>query len=303
MVTKVEDSVSSRTDPGSRYIAPLYPIYKKKASDGTVREITPKVSFESFRDSFPDIITGVAGRGTHLETKVEGIPVRPTKEEIELEYSYDYYYRPVPAGCVFGTGEGDATLGVRADDYNNNQHVILTAAHIFKAPVYGWSEEVHQPYWNYDDDQFKIGVTDSDRRVNKNNFDAVVVQELTANTTRKFAANSEDTLQDDYPVRGIISNSEIDDNAGNQNFELTKQGVVTGRTSGFISGWDGSIVSYRASSKPGDSGSPIFHEYENQAQDYTYSLIAGIHKGRSGGSATGTSIENIEERFNVNVGL
>ncbi|WP_139198520.1 hypothetical protein [Haloferax larsenii] len=300
VATQLESSVSSRSDPGSRYIAPTYPVYKKETKEGDVEEITPNVSYDEFQEWFPRTTEGTAGKGTPLEATVEGIPVRPEKEEIELQVSYDYSYRPVPAGCVFGTGaDNSATLGVRADDYNNNQDVILTAAHTFK-DIIGWSREVHQPVWINDNDQYKIGETDASRRVNKNNFDAVVVQNLSENTTRRFAADDgPNTYREDNPVRGILTNSEIDDQAGNQNFELTKQGVKTGRTSGFISSWDGSILAYRAYSKRGDSGCPVFHEY---GSDYTYSLIAGIHKGKAR-DAQATSIENIEDRFNVNVGV
>jgi hypothetical protein len=299
VATKLEEPVSSRTDPGSRYIAPIYPVYKKRTRDG-VTEVTPNISFGSFRDWFPKTVTGIAGEGTHLETSIEGIPVRPEKEEIELQAYYDYTYRPVPAGCIFGTGaDNSATLGVRADDYNNNQYVILTAAHTFKDFI-GWSREVHQPVWIHSSDQYKIGETDSNRRVHKDNFDAVVVQNLSADTTRKFASNDgPNSFRDTHPVRGILTNSEIDDQAGNQNFELTKQGASTGRTSGFISSWDGSVFAYRATSQSGDSGGPVFHEY---GTDYTYSLIAGIHKGKAM-YAQATAIENIEDRFNVNVGL
>lgn len=299
--TGVEDPVSNSSDPGSRFVAPVYPVYNRETENGT-EQITPSVSFDTFRDQFPSTVTGVAGRGTYLETEVSNIPVVPKKKEVDLHAYYDYEYRPVPSGCIFGTGaDASATLGVRADDYNNDQFVILTAAHIFKEIV-GWSFEAHQPVWLSTSDEYKIGYTDGNRRVNQNDFDAVVVTGLSANTTRKFAEN-DGTLQDQYPVRGIITNSEIDDNAGNQNYELTKQGVATGRTSGYISGWDGSIVSIRASGESGDSGGPWFREYENTQQDYTYSLVAGIHKGSSGTSINATAIENIESRFNVNVGV
>lgn len=160
---RVEKPVSSQTDPGSRYLAPIYPIYKKKGGKGN--DVNPTVSFDEFRDEFPATISGIAGRGTYLETMVEEIPVRPTKKEINLHAYYDNYYRPVPAGCVFGTGaDNSATLGVRAYDFNDGSNVILTAAHTFKEWPIGWSTEAHQPVWISGSDEFKIGETDPNRR-------------------------------------------------------------------------------------------------------------------------------------------
>ncbi|WP_458189802.1 hypothetical protein [Haladaptatus sp. NG-WS-4] len=300
VAVEVDSVVKNRHDPVSRYLVPIYPIIVRP--DGEV--LKPSISFDEFSQYFPPSIRGVAGRGTYLESSGSEIPIRPERREEELHAYYDYSYRPVPAGCIFGTGaDNSATLGMPAKNQGNNASVFLTAAHIFKTWPFGWSKEVHQPVWIQNNDEFKIGVTDPNRRVNKNNFDAVVVRNLSANTTRDYAANDgPNTYLDGYPIRGILTNSDLYDRAGDQSFELTKQGVATGRRSGFISSFDGSIVGVRAYSNPGDSGGPYFHEYYEPQFQYGYSLAAGIHKGKSGSTANATAIEKIENRFNVIVG-
>ena len=299
VAVEVDGTVKNPVDPARRYLVPIYPVITR--ANGEVEK--PNISFEEFSSYFPSNINGVAGRGTALEATVTDIPVRPERREEELQAYYDNYYRPVPAGCVFGTGaDNSATLGMPATNDSDGGAVFLTAAHIFK-DIIGWSREAHQPVWINSSDQYKIGETDGNRRVNQSDFDAVVVHNLTANTTRNFAANNGDnTYQDTYPINGIITNSELYYYAGDESYEITKQGVSTGRRSGFISGFDGNILGIRAYAESGDSGGPYFREYYEPEFAYEYSLAAGVHKGASGSTANATAIETIENQFNVTVG-
>jgi len=255
----------------------------------------PRVEFSELTDRLPATVDGVAGRGSDFAVVVEDIPVIAERMYNELEYIYDYKYRPVPAGCEWKTEEGNpCTIGTPVYDNDANEYRLVTASHCF----YSYGEDCHQPDQGTGDSL--VGRRDPDKMDFRRDplFDAAVVNVYhgNADTYYRFA-------DDNGRYRGDIDGSMSQDRLSyleNNNGTVTKQGTRTGISSGEVTCVSSSAFRVDTRHKDGDSGCPYYETfYDNNFNRYITN-IAGVHRGGSG-DAQATQMENIENRWSVEV--
>lgn len=260
-------------------------------------EVSPSISFQELQDRVPATVTGVAGRDTASERRVEGIPVTVRKSHPELHSKYDSKYRPLAGGCQFMTEEWEVgTLGLPVhDDQNNDGETMLTASHIFDNPD---GHEVRQPENVTVDYVGSIDATDkqfdSPKQNGKPLFDAA---KLTVPTSTDIDWTTV-LPNGDYELTsfgGAMATATWYYRNRN-NLSVSKQGISTGISSGEIKFVNETSFDVDCSALDGDSGGPYW------APDDTFGRLAGgIHRGidPDSGYPEGTQIAEIEDRFQV----
>lgn len=109
----------------------------------------------------------------------------------------------------------------------------------------------------------------------------------------------------EYPVAGVLADSELEAVVGDQQFEIHKQGVSTGHTTGHITGVGSGWAYSTFENAVGDSGGPVFKLKEEGGQQVAY--IAGGVMGEvddpeseKDGDAVFTTAEEIESQLDGN---
>lgn len=253
----------------------------------------PDVSFEKISNNLPATVKGVAGRGTASATTVEEIPVITEKINPELMFSYDYRYRPVPAGCQWSTeAENLCTMGTPVYDYDASEYRLVTASHCF----YNYGDYAHQPNTSGDS---AIGA-----RTGKIDFrhdplfDAAVINVYHGNTDTTYRYAADNGSYRNLNISGSLSEDRLR-YMENNNISLKKQGIATGISSGPVTYVSSSSFNVATSHANGDSGCP-FYEETHDPNNPNGSMIAGVLRGGDN-VAQVTQIENVENRWNVSV--
>lgn len=257
-------------------------------------EAVPSTSFQELLDKVPASVTGVAGRGTESERRVEGIPVNVKKTQTGLNAKYDDSYRPVPGGCQFETEEGKpATLGLPVhDDQNNNAETMLTCAHAFYDP------DVHECRQPENVTADYIGSVDASDMVydspttnGKSLFDAAKFLITTTTDIEWTTALPYGQYESKY-FTGSMSRDSWYYKARNST-DITKQGRTTGISSGEVLFVNDTSFDADLDYAGGDSGGPYWDP------QWDGRLAGGIHRGHDDGNAEGTQLAAIEDRFRV----
>lgn len=272
--------------------------------DGAEKE--PETSLEDAESGIPNKIDGIAGRGSDKETIIEDIPVNVKRERQTLQSScchFDGRYRPVPGGCTFQTDEAwpaawIGTIGTPHYDRDINDHVLVTAGHIFTTGAN--RTKMYQPY---NDATSFVGKLNTDKLMDESHRDCAVVHADNADVSYRLA---EDSGEGGDPIFGTLGNDEIKDKEGDSNYSLTKHGASTHADSGPITGVSSTQFTTDTDNETGDSGGPHFRmKFHPDFGMVAY--IAGIHRGERIDSddigniddSVATKMENIEGWFNL----
>jgi len=231
----------------------------------------------------PGKVSQTVARGNQ-KYKVENIPVTVRKVTKVLDDSFKDKYTPVPGGCYISYDNSDgnrstivkATSGTKASSTHNGRDLMLGCAHFVNlADPYGdvYYQQKNDPGHEFTTPlkvDYKYG----------NGLDVAKMEPVSSRSlTNGIASDGGGTT--DYPVTGIITWDTITYREGTESYELTKQGVTTGRNSGFIFNTTPSPNQFelRVTGKGGDSGGPIYKEFDSNpnlgTQDHT--AIAGIN--------------------------
>lgn len=284
--------------------------------DGESGELTrsPSVSVGAVRDRIPDSVSGTVGEGSDAVT-VEDIPVRFTRVENRLAHScehtedhYNHAYggdnssQRIPGGCLIQRYSGsECTSCCEVYDYENEEYVMLTAGHCGQS-----GDKIFQP--NGLQNYYHIGEIGR-RELYPGNpnvsrpIDAGTIK-MTDHSPGTTPLLADESGGYDEIVLGAAAKSSIKD-WEDSNKEITKQGWATGRCTGplrnYIDFPEGGIeVHVDVTSKPGDSGGPMFvHQQGTNEAIWAIALTRGpeeIH-----GWTRGPSLYKMEDILNVSV--
>lgn len=293
--------VTTITDGGQSKKAVTVDRITQKGVDSTT---SPDIGIDELKGIVPDTAAGsVEG------TTVDGIPVitreQTRKETVDCsKYTYtEDYGESIPGAARYEAGCSTASLGTPAVDNDTGERKMLTCGHCFK-----YGDTVRQPTCgtSYDGEKnkkFKNPGIDFASIKPPNNKSGKDIYKY------RLASESEGFYTDRY-ISGIITKSSLKYNEGDTGYEIVNQGARTGRTTGYIKnvktnkeGHD--VVSTTAQNGKGDSGCPIYKEYENSGVYSVY--IIGINAwGRDGSDCPfsksgGNIIEYIENKLKVKV--
>ncbi len=269
-----------------------------------------KYDIKEIKELLPSTLSGTAGKG---EYSIENIPVEVT--EVETDLAADYLpecstyvgelYDDVPGGAPVKVPESSKSYG--------------TAAGAFDHPDYGigWiiSGHVAEDAAN-DVDQMggsngvqSMGITrDVNLDRDHNAVDYAFVQNTASSESEPIFSIASATYDDnnDRNQAGIVTETELRNNKGNQNYILWTQGYKTCRHDCYILGFekhfydDVHAVLTNEAVRDGDSGGPLFHIDGNDA--YIAGVIKGSYNDGEDGDTTkddgklSTAAETIEER-------
>lgn len=238
---------------------------------GTPNSVTDS---ETIKEYLPNKVTGTVGDG---EYKVGGIEVKFTTQKYKNCSVYDSSYDPIPGGCrVVGVEEYDwedgpeeGTLAQPVYNKNTEKYEMLTAGHVCHDPhngMYQPKESAGTANWmdwasNY------VYDTDNDELIRDAGSIALEGDKSMTYALADSGGGTQETIS------GYITWNTIQAEEDDYTYELTNQGITSGRTGGRSIIYTNSDTMYMKVEKTanlGDSGGPIFKEDGDQA------YIAGV---------------------------
>lgn len=203
--------------------------------------------------------------------------------------NYGFKYRPVLGG-VLGYSEAPETFTYATPaKHDILGDVLLTVAHGFDQQS---GLEAVQDDVLYGD---VIGYSNEMRYDLGYGFDAAVVSLNSSVDTEYYLADDGQDSWSHY-INGRITEDRLHWMWDN-NYPMQRQGITSGRESGYITDIDSGGEYFRtdANSDDGDSGGPHYEQFG----DTVY--ISGVHRGRPFLNAEATFIGAVEDELNVTV--
>jgi len=198
--------------------------YKKRTSGNSIQ--SPNISLEELEKKLPDKVSGEAGKGEYKAYR-KSIPVTVEEEEVAKTscMSNDKYWQDTPGGTpvdIQKTGMTDpqGTFCAPYYSYVVNSSGLITSGHLADSGD-GIGAAARQ-------DLTDIGTVK--QYYNGDPIDYAFVERSSIDEWIAYKDN--DGL--DYQIYGVVTNSEIANNVGNDSYKLRTQGRATCQDEGKI---------------------------------------------------------------------
>jgi len=205
------------------------------------------------------------------EVTRQGIPVEVTESHEELTCSYDLErnYDNLPGGIAIASSYEGGTLCAPFESREFGTG-WTTAGHVVGSD----KVNVYQENGSKEDDPFGYS---KEAKNDGNNLDYAFIDMISDEDISKWITDN-DASERELELTGIVTNEELENQEGNEDYILEGQGRTTCRSSGPIHKVVGSgteAVETEWAPKDGDSGGPLFYT-PNDNEAY----IAGIVMSR-----------------------
>ncbi len=257
-------------------------------------ESLDRVDTSEVEEMLPSELTGqIPNIDEDLEHQNIPVIVNTDKDNLTDGYNTNTNYEEVPAGVAISTSVTGGSLGA---PFNSNEHGDgwTTAGHVVKGSPFSSGDANTNVYESSPNPEDWIGES-KDGYFDLLDLDYAFVEPLKDGETPSQWIVSPDGSSKEFPIGGIVTNTALENNVGNQNYEIFGQGASSGRGSGYIDSVNGinetSSVTTTNDMSDGDSGGPLFHEIGGTA------LIAGIMFEDVSAGAKSTTAQRVEDEL------